>query len=551
MRIVLMMGLLMFTTNLSATKIAYINAKIFTGTDISKDTAFLVDNGRFLEFGDAEHIKAKAKDIPVVDLKHALVMPGFIEAHAHLLGLGQSKVALDLRNLSQADIVKKVSDQVHAQSAGTWITGRGWDQNHWVDKSFPHKDSLKGIKNPVYLRRVDGHAVWINDAAIKLAGIDDQTKDPAGGQIIRDPKGKATGVLIDNAIDLVSKYVDKPTRRDLELYLQLAVKEALSLGITSFHDAGSGTDAIALFEDMAQKNQLKLRLNVMIDGQEQQLVDRFLARGPLIGDFLTVRSIKYFADGALGSRGAWLLEPYHDHAHHQGLLLIDKKDLTEKTKKAIAAGFQIATHAIGDGANRLVLDAYEDALKTTKAKNARLRVEHAQLVDPADHKRFSDLAVIASMQPIHCTSDMAWVPDRLGQSRVKDRAYPWRSLLNKGVVLAFGSDAPVEDINPILGLYASVTRADMKSIPKDGFLPEQKLKLTEALRGYHEGAAFAEFNEHQKGKIAPGYLADFAVFDTDLLHPEKKSFLDAKPFLTVVNGEVVYQRDASTKKGST
>ncbi len=264
----------------------------------------------------------------------------------------------------------------------------------------------------------------------------------------------------------------------------------------------------------------------------------------MIGDFLTVRGIKYFADGALGSHGASLLEPYHDNPHHHGLMLMDKATLADKTAKAIAKGLQVATHAIGDGANRMVLDAYEDALKTSKAKNTRLRVEHAQLVDPLDHERFHDLEVIASMQPIHCTSDMVWVPDRLGPERIKDRAYPWRSLLSKGAILAFGSDAPVEDINPILGLYATVTRTDVSGSPKEGFMPEQKLKLIEALRGYHQGAAFAEFNEQTKGKIALGYLADFAVYDTDILHPTKTEFLQAKPVMTVVNGDVVFEREA-------
>lgn len=533
----------MFNNNLTAEKTAFINAKIFTGSKVSKDDAFLVKDGRFTQLGTVEEIKRLADaETSIVDLKNSVVVPGFIEAHAHLLGLGQSRLTLDLRNLSPHDVKSLVTTQAQKQSEGTWITGRGWDQNLWPEKNFPDKSMLKDINNPVYLRRVDGHAIWVNDAAIKIAGIDDDTKDPAGGQIIRDAHGKATGVLIDNAIDLVSKHLDKPSRKDLELYLELATKEALSLGITSFHDAGVSADVVALFEDLAKKNQLPLRLNVMLDGQDQDLVDRFFARGPVIGDFLTIRSIKYFADGALGSRGASLLEPYHDQPDHSGLMLIDKKTLVAKTKAAISQGFQVATHAIGDGANRVVLDAYEDALKATNAKNTRLRVEHAQLIDPADHHRFRDLSVVASMQPIHCTSDMPWVPDRLGEERIKDRAYPWRSLLNQGAVLAFGSDAPVEDINPILGLYASVSRADVKGSPHEGFMPEQKLKLIEALKGYHEGAAYAEFNEHQKGKIAPGYLADFAVFDTDILHPTKPTFLEAKPKMTVVNGAIVYKK---------
>lgn len=553
--VAIILGLLMLTKSLSAEKLAFTNAKIFDGKTVSANDAFVVENGRFLKIGKTDDIKKTlGKNETAIDLQGALVLPGFIEAHAHLLGLGQSKLNLDLRHLSKSAIVDKLMKQSKKQAAGTWLTGRGWDQNLWDDKEFPHKDLLRTIENPVYLRRVDGHAAWVNDVVLKKAGIDKNTKDPDGGKIIRDQQGQATGVFIDNAIDLVSKYLDKPSKADLEQYYNLGEKEALSLGITSFHDAGASADAIAIFEELAQKNKLSLRLHVMIDGGDQSLVDKFLARGPLLGDFLTVRSIKYFADGALGSRGAFLLAPYHDHAEQSGLMLTDRKILADQTKKAIDAGFSVATHAIGDGANRVVLDAYEDALTLTKAKNTRLRVEHAQLIDPSDHARFKKLSIIASMQPIHCTSDMAWVPDRLGAERIKNRAYPWRSLLDQGVVLAFGSDAPVEDINPILGIYAAVTRANLDGTPEGGFMPEQKLKLIEALEGYHHGAAYAEFNEHQKGKIAEGFFADFVVFDTNLLHPIKAEFIKAKPVMTVVNGKIVYQRNhkkiADSRRGN-
>lgn len=539
-KMIFMVGLLMVHTNVDAKKVAYINAKIWNGAEISKENAFVVEDGRFVELGSSDVIKKSFTN--AVDLNNALVLPGFIEAHGHLLGIGQGKISLDLRHLNIDDIVVKVKEQAKLQRAGTWITGRGWDQNLWASKEFPNQTLLRGINHPIYLRRVDGHAVWVNDLALAKAGINNDTKNPPGGQIIRDEQGHATGVLIDNAIDLVSVHLDKPSRTDLELYVKLGVLEVLSRGITSFHDAGAGKAAIDLFQDLAQKDQLNLRLNVMIDGQDQNLVDYFFARGPLVGDFLTVRSIKYFADGALGSRGAALLTDYHDHPHHQGLLLIDQTSLVDKTKAALKNGFQVATHAIGDGANRLVLDAYQAALLETKDSNSRLRIEHAQLVAPEDHARFKELSVIASMQPIHCTSDMAWVADRLGPERVKDRAYPWRSLLNNGAVLAFGSDAPVEDVNPILGLYASVSRANVDGMPDNGFMPEQKLKLSEALHGYHHGGAYAEFNEDQKGKIAKGFLADFVVFDTDLFQANKSAFLQAKPLMTVVNGKVVYRR---------
>lgn len=542
-KLILLVGVMVMTTSSpSQGDTAFINAKIYTGTEVSKYTSFIVKDGRFSRFGTTDDILKSKTPMKVVDLNQALVMPGFIEAHAHLLGIGQSKLNLNVRGKQIDEIIAMVKEQSGKQDKGTWITGRGWDQNLWPNKAFPETRALDDIKNPVYLRRVDGHAAWVNSAALKLASIDKKTPEPSGGQILRDAHGNLTGVLIDNAISLVSNHLDKPTRANLEQYLNLGIQEAHRMGITSFHDAGVGKETLDLYEDLAKQNKLTLRIYAMIDGEDSQLVDYYLARGPLLGnEFLTIRAIKYFADGALGSRGATLLEDYHDKPGHRGLPLIEKSSLAEKTKKAIDKGFQVATHAIGDQANRLVLDAYEEALNKTKKTDTRLRVEHAQIIDPSDHERFKKLSVIASMQPTHCTSDMSWVANRLGETRVKDRAYPWRSLLNHGVTLAFGSDAPVENSNPIHGLYSAVTRADFKGSPTNGFMPEQKLHLNEALNGFYSGAAFAEFNEKHKGKIAVGYLADFAVFHTDLLTPTKTAFLEAKPAMTVVHGNIVFQ----------
>jgi predicted amidohydrolase YtcJ len=536
--------LLMATSSYSHIKL-FINAQLYTGLESHTSAdAFITERGRFTHIGESRRLKnIIGPDTEIIDLKNAFVMPGFIEAHAHLLAIGQQKLTLDLRALSTKEIADLVMAQSQKQAKGTWIRGRGWDQNLWPSKAFPHKDLLKAVKNPVYLRRVDGHAILVNDAALLLSGISDLTQNPPGGTIVRDQLGKPSGVLIDNAMALVERHLDKPTKKDLELYLNLGINEALSLGITSFHDAGVDRETLALYEERAKRKDLKLRIYAMIDGTDQALTKQWLRRGPVfINDLLTVRSFKLFADGALGSRGASLLEDYHDQPGNSGLLLITEDDLAQKTEAAINASFQVATHAIGDAANRLVLNAYERALKKTGSKNARLRIEHAQLVDPSDQHRFKKLAVIASMQPIHCTSDMAWVSDRLGHQRITNRAYPWRSLLNEGALLAFGSDGPVEGINPILGIFAAVTRTNRDSLPKDGFMPEQKLKLKEALHGYHRGAAFAEFNEHQKGLIKEGYWADFVVFDQNLTHPQTSMFLSAKPKMTVLGGEIVFER---------
>lgn len=523
-------------------KTIYINAQIFDGEKIRQEDAFIVDKGKFFAFGNKSTMREQAgAKTQVVDIRQKLVMPGFIEAHAHLLGLGQNSLRLDVRNLSKEKIRDAVVKQAKQQQAGTWIKGRGWDQNLWPDKQFPRQTDLNNIDHPVYLTRVDGHAVWLNDKAMAIAGITKSTVDPEGGQIVRDAQGYPTGVLIDNAIDIVAATMAKPQRADLELHLQLGMQAALRRGITSFHDAGVSADVIQLYEDFDAQHRLPLRIYAMLDGQDQLLIDRFFNRGIKLGSFLTIRAIKYFADGALGSRGAHLLDPYHDHAHHYGLLLTDRKTLRNNTIAALNAGFQVATHAIGDSANRLVLDAYEDALAITNAHDARLRIEHAQLIDPQDHHRFKKLSIIASMQPIHCTSDMAWVPDRLGVNRIKNRAYPWRSLLNEGAVLAFGSDAPVENINPILGLYAATTRSSLENITS--FMPEQKLTLAEALRGFYYGAAYAEFNETNKGKISENFVADFIVLDTDIIHPIKSTFTKASVLMTIVDGKIVFQRE--------
>lgn len=526
-----------------ATKTMFINAKIYDGENFIDADSFVVDQGRFLQIGSISEIQPLiAPEDSIVDLKGARVLPGFIEAHAHLLGLGQSMLNLDLRNLQPDQIIELVKKQATIQLAGSWIKGRGWDQNLWPSKTFPDVKMLRSIaKHPVYLRRVDGHAAWVNDQALAIAGINKNTPDPVGGRILRNSLGEPTGILIDHAMDLVNSYVDTSSKKELEHHLELGIKKALSMGICSFHDAGANRAALDLFSEYAKSNRLDLRIFAMIDGEDQNLVDEYLKTGPkTITDFLTIRTIKYFADGALGSRGALLIDDYHDQPGSRGLSLSTEKQLFNQTSNALKAGFQVATHAIGDQANRMVLNAYERALSKVKSLDARLRVEHAQLVDPIDHIRFKNLSIIASMQPVHCTSDMAWVPDRLGSARLKDRAYPWRSLLNKGAVLAFGSDAPVESINPIEGLYAAVSRSSANS--ETPFMPEQQLTMKQALSGFYSGAAFAEFNEHQKGKISPGYFADFVVFNDDILHLSKSSFLKAEPVMTVVGGKIVFKR---------
>ncbi|MCA9508441.1 MAG: amidohydrolase, partial [Myxococcales bacterium] len=509
-------------------KKVFINAQIYDGENFLSEDSFIVENERFTKIAKRKEIEKNiSKNDEIIDLNNARVLPGFIESHAHLLGIGRSILELDIRNMNPKQVAQALAKQARKQKPGTWIRGRGWDHNLWPEKQFPHAHMLKGVadKNPVYLRRVDGHAGWMNDYAMKVIGLDKNTLSPDGGLIIKDKNGLPTGVLVDNALSIVNKFAEIFSDEEIAQFFDKAVRHVLSFGITSFHDAGIDKKSLSVLLKKAQQNQLELRIYTMLDGEDEKFVEEYLKKGPQkINDYLSIRAIKYFADGALGSRGALLLKDYSDQADYQGLALISEKELHDKTLAALKKGFQVATHAIGDQANRVVLNAYEKALAQHPSFDARLRIEHAQLIDPMDHHRFKKLGVIASMQPSHCTSDMEWVADRLGFDRLAQRAYPWRSLIEKGAPLAFGSDAPVESVNPIEGLFAAVTRS--KQPHSISFYPDQQLTLKEALNGYHSGAAFAEFSEHQKGKIARGFLADFVVYKEDILHPSKNEFLD-------------------------
>lgn len=525
------------TMTVVAETIIYDHALIFDGYNLLSDNAFMVKDDRFLALGKSEDFLS----LPYkrIDLKGYLVMPGFIDSHAHIMGLGKSKLILNLKGLSQDDIIAKLNQEASKQAIDTWIYGRGWDQNLWPHQAFPHKRSIDHIKQPLALVRVDGHALWVNDAALSKAGITKHSKDPSGGHIDKDSNGELNGILIDTAMDLVERHQQRSSKAELKRYLDEGIKEALKHGVTSLHDAGGNKDMLNLFIAYAKENKLLLRLYSMIDGRDDSLVNEYLKQGPIdINNHLSIRAIKYFADGALGSRGALLLDDYADAKGQRGLSLISFADLVANTKKALKANFQVATHAIGDAANRLVLDAYEKALHDIKPKDARLRIEHAQLVDEKDHERFFKLKIIASMQPIHCTADMAWAPKRLGTARLGNKAYPWRSLLKNGTILALGSDSPVENINPLEGIYAAVSRKNIHD--HHAFLPEEKLTLGEALSGYFSHAAYAEFKENEKGAIKPGYLADFIVFKDNIFHLAPKDFIRALPLMTVVGGKTVY-----------
>jgi len=503
-----------------------------------------VKGERILAIGSPEKLnRYKGRFSQVLDVKGALVLPGLTDAHAHIIGLGKTLNELNLSNTTSAgEIANLVRGGLASATPGEWISGRGWDQNKWADTHFPAWQDLQGTEShPVYLRRVDGHAAWINRTALEMAGITRETVDPPGGRIIRDKNGDPTGVLLDNAIDLVSKVIP-PTSFETRLsWAQAAIRECNRYGLTGVHDAGLDTNSIPVFQELAARGELSLRLYGMLDGSDSLLLERFFHDGRLgkAGDRLVIRAVKLYSDGALGSRGAALLEDYSDDPGNRGLLTTSEDEIYRIAVNAGRAGFQVCTHAIGDLANRLTLNAYQRALQTVPTTDHRWRIEHAQVVSPEDLPRFSPLGVIPSMQPTHATSDMPWAQRRLGPERIEG-AYAWRTLLDLGNRLPCGSDFPVESPDPRLGLYAAVTRQDTNGNPAKGWYPDQRMTLEEAIRGFTLDAAYAAFAEEELGSIEPGKLADFTIFDRELIEDKPESILNAIVLYTIVGGEIVY-----------
>ncbi|MCP3674534.1 MAG: amidohydrolase, partial [Gammaproteobacteria bacterium] len=476
------------------------------------------------------------KGTRTIELDGKLVIPGFIEGHGHYLSLGRARQILDLTGVDNWEqIVSKVSQAVDSSEEGEWIFGRGWHQEKW--DSLP-EDSVEGVptnqtlnsispNNPVYLGHASGHASYANDAALAAGGIDDDTSDPAGGTIVRTKDGKATGLLRENAQDLVEGAIDEylslrsEKERDqiLRERVQLAGKDALFYGVTSFHDAGSSFETIDFFKQMEDEGNLPIRLYVMVRNQSNEEMAEKLSDYKMVADgndFLTVRSIKRQIDGALGAHGAWLLEPYDDLPSTAGLVLEPVEEIERTAELAVENGFQVNIHAIGTRANRESLDIYERIWEKmdVSGKDLRWRVEHAQHIHPNDVPRFGQLGVIAAMQGIHCTSDGPWIPSRLGEERTGITSYPWRDLINTGAIIGNGTDVPVEPIDPFASFYASVTRMTNKG---KLFYPEHVMTRMEALKSYTINNAYAAFEEDIKGSLTPGKLADIVVLSQDIM----------------------------------
>ncbi len=528
------------------------NAQIYTVDDQRPTaTALAVRDGRFVAVGNADEIMATFPEAPRIDAGGRTVVPGFIDAHAHLQELGLSLHRADLTDASSPDaVVEQLHDFAasHNLSDGAWVRGHGWDQTDWSPPRFPTRAPLDAAfpEHPVWLTRTDVHAGWANTAALEATvGLNRLRAmgDPDAGHIHRDADGHPTGVLIDAAMALVEDQIPPPTEAERERALSAALRHTARHGVTGLHDAGVDLNTIHRFRDLIDEDTFPLRVYAMIDGRGEAF-DHFCEHGPLHhpSGRLDVASVKFFADGALGSRGAALLDDYADDPGNRGLLLHDENDFRRHVQAAVGCGFQVNTHAIGDRANRVVLDAYESAMQACTEPVRRPRIEHAQVVAPEDRPRFGALGVIASVQPGFAPSDLDWAPARLGPERLEG-GYAWKSLGEADAHLAFGSDAPVEPIDPIQSFHAAVTRQTVEGHPEGGWRPSECLSRPEALRAYTQGAAYAAFQEDEMGSIAPGKRADFVVLSHDLLTIPASQLLDTDVVATYIDGVPVYAQD--------
>lgn len=504
--------------------------------------ALLVQDGRVAAVGNGEELAGLAPGARRIDLAGAAVIPGLIDAHAHVRNLATMRLSADLTGTqSVKEIISRLRSFAAGLSEDAWILGRGWDQNDWADTDFPTRTDLDAAfpDRPVWLERIDGHAMWANSAALRIAGEDAiaVAPDPPGGVITRDASGTPTGLFIDNAEFLVGVHVPPFSEEDLERGLETALEEMARFGITAVHEAGADMAFLERVKRFIDDGKFTARLYAMT---EPGLSFDAYCNNHLIdyGDRLTVRSVKLYLDGALGSRGAALLEDYTDDPGNRGLLRTSPEDYRTLVAEALACGYQVNSHAIGDAGNRLLLDTYEAA---GIRPDQRHRNEHAQVVAVEDIERHASLGIIASMQPTHATSDMYWAEDRIGPGRIRG-AYAWRSFLNSGGRLALGSDFPVEQVDPLLGFYAGVTRQDAASWPEGGWHAEERLTREETLRGFTMDAAYAGFQEESIGSLSPGKWADFVVLSGDIMTVPGPDILDVRVLETWVEGQQVYAK---------
>lgn len=501
------------------------------------------DTGHIVATGD-DSLLAIYPDAERVDAGGNVVLPGLVDAHAHLYSQGDLATSLDLAGTPTLDeTVQAIAAYADEYPRRDWLLGRGWNQVLWPVQEFPSAADIDAVvaDRPVWMRRIDGHAGWANSKAIEIAGIDDDTPDPVGRKIIRDESGRATGVLIDKAMALVEAHVPSPTKGDIRTAYLQAVKSLVALGMTGMHDAGISIDEAEVLIAMADNDELDMRVYAMLAGAGETLDALGKPLKAYGRERLDIQSVKLVSDGALGSRGAAMIEPYSDDVENRGLPFWTQEELTEFVRKSNAMGFQVGIHAIGDLGNRMSLDAFE-AVQGGRPSPLRNRIEHAQIIALEDIPRFAELGVIASIQSIHATSDMNMAEDRVGGDRIVG-SYAWRRLLDSGAVIANGSDFPVERPNPFLGLYAAVTRQDRAGLPDGGWYPDQALTRAEALHSFTLGAAFAAHQEDRLGSLEPGKWADFIVIDRDYFTVPASEIDDIIVLQTWVGGDLVYDRN--------
>ncbi|AYB34337.1 amidohydrolase [Chryseolinea soli] len=540
-----------------------LGGKIYTMEDAHPQVeAVAVTGDRIVFAGTEKEARERiGEKTTVINLEGKTLTPGFIEGHGHIMGVGYNELNLDLMDVKSFDeIVARVKDAVSKAQPGQWIVGRGWHQDKWevkpgkMVKGFPLHQALSAVSpnNPVFLQHASGHAGFANAKAMEIAGVNQlsveklKKEQNEGGEILRDEMGNPTGLFSERAQSLITDHFPAANRETDARALDLALKACLRNGLTGFHDAGASRESLELFHQFKNEGKLSVRLYAMIEGPDRNLIYEWIKKGPEIDTtgWLTIRSIKLHCDGALGSRGAWLLAPYTDRPDFSGMATLSMDTVLKTSQIALQAGFQVCSHAIGDRANREVLDRYEKAFaeNPAKAKDHRFRIEHAQHIDPKDLPRFAQLGVIAAMQAIHMSSDRPWAIDRLGEKRIKEGAYMWQSLLKSGAKIVNGTDAPVEPLNPIACFYASVTRKTLKGEPEGGYEPAEKMTREQALRSYTLDAAYGAFQENMKGSIAPGKLADFTVFSQDIMTVPENDLLKTEIAMTIVGGKVAYAK---------
>ena len=524
------------------------HAKIYTVDDNHPFVSAMAVRGGRIQFvgSEREALLLRGPSTKMLDAGGQTISPGMIDAHAHLFGLGTFLKNIDLTDTRSYDaIVTRVGERLKGIPSGRWVIGRGWDQNKWGDTRFPTHEALSRVSpnNPVVLERIDGHALLVNAAAMRAAGVTAATKDPSGGRIERGANNDPTGVFVDNAMSLIDKVIPPLSHDDMRAATLGAIAESNKYGLVGLHDPGEPRDVLDVFEELAKAGTFTLRVYAMIS-DDSAAIEHYFQRGPqsaLYDGHLWIRSIKLYADGALGSRGAALLDPYADDAKNVGLLKSTPAHLQDVATRALQHGFQVGTHAIGDRGNRVALDAYEAALKAVPTVDHRFRIEHVQILDHADVPRFAQLGVIPSMQAVHQTSDMYWAPTRLGYARTFG-AYAWRSLLNTGVIIPNGSDFPVERVNPLYSFHAAVSRQDDNSWPPGGWFPEQKMTREEALKSMTIWPAYAGFMESLTGSLTAGKYADFVILDQDIMTVPESSILGTGVIATYIGGRAVYER---------